>query len=453
MRTVGDPEWLLLRRGWLRIALLLRTLVMLVLLLPLPGLAGAVYVDAEGEWREAPSATREFAFAKRHLESSFDGYGATDVLAPAFAAIALSHLAAGLMNVWTAERERQVELATLLDEVARRSTDPRVLPHTLGLQQLGGGAALDDHNLYLSHLGVILGVRRIVSCSGGRACPNAEASDAMHGRIVKHLRDRTLDSPLAHAPSYPESAMWPADQAVTLLALRLYDEIHETRLHEAPLSRWRATMKEHTDSATGLFHSSVSPLGYATTPRGCALSWTSLYLAQVAPDVAREQYRLYRAQMSADVLGLGGFREWPTDRDQGGMDTDSGPILFGVGMAATGLGLGPARLFGDADRYTAIRRAALTFGVPSVFPSHGYGTAPILGEAILFHGRTARSWFGPRPAPIGTTRTSAFSFPSLVLLLGYGSLLVLWLRRSLAARHIAVRSGVRSAPKTRGQAA
>ena len=125
-------------------------------------------------------------------------------------------------------------------------------------------------------------------------------------------------------------------------------------------------MKKHTDPATGLFHSSVSPLVYATTPRGCALSWTSLYFAQVAPDVAREPYQLYREHMSADVLGLGGFREWPLGRDKGGMDADSGPTPFGVGMAATGLGLGPARLFGDADRYTTIRRAALTIRPPCV---------------------------------------------------------------------------------------
>lgn len=416
----------------LRIALVFRALVALVLLFPLPGLFGAVYVDAESEWREAPSRSREFAFAKRHLESSFEGYDWTDVLTPQFSVIALSHFAAGLMNVWLAEKERQSEVASLLDEVARRATDPRVVPKSLGDRQPFDATTLDDENLYLSHLGVILGVRRIVACADDRQCPNAESSDAMHKRVVSYLRDRTLASPLAHAPSYPGSEMWPADQAVTLLALRLYDEVHHTDLTAAPLEGWLRTMKEHTDPVTGLFHSSVSPLVYATTPRGCALSWTSLYFAQVSPEIAREQYQLYREQMSADVLGFGGFREWPVGREIGGMDADSGPILFGVGVAATGLGLGPAKLFGDADRYTTIRRSALTFGVPSVFASHGYDAAPILGEAILFHGRTARLWFDAPSTPVKAPRASAFSFPSLVLLFGYLALVGLWLRRSLA---------------------
>ena len=402
------------------------------MLLPLPGLVGAVHVDAKSEWREAPSSTREYAFAKRHLESSFSGYGATDVLVPPFAVVALSHFAAGLMNVWVAEKERQVEVATLLDEVVRRATHPSVVPSSLGDRRPFDATSLDDENLYLSHLGVILGIRRIVACAEGRQCPNAEATDAMHERVVKHLRERTLASPLAHAPSYPDSPMWPADQAVTLLALRLYDGIHHTDLLDAPLTGWLAAMRKHADPATGLFHSSVSSLEYATTPRGCALSWTSLYLAQVEPKVARDQYERYREHMGADVLGIGGFREWPVDRTKGGMDADSGPVIGGVGVAATGLGLGPAKLFGDTDRYTAIRRAALTFGVPSVFSSHGYDTAPILGEAILFHGRTARAWFGPPLPPLSVPRASAFSVWSLGLLLGYLAALVVWLRRSVA---------------------
>ena len=235
--------------------------------------------------------------------------------------------------------------------------------------------------------------------------------------------------------------MWPADQAVTLLAFRLYDEAFGTRLLDEPLAGYLATMSDHTDPTTRLFHSAVidpttpsvsAVADYATTPRGCAASWTQLYLAQVAPDVARAQYTHYRAHMSADVLGFGGFREWPSERARG-MDADSGPIVFGVGMAATGLGLGPARLFGDADRYATIRRTALTFGVPSWIPSHGYVTAPLLGEAILFHGRTARPWFAAPPA-VRAAHASTFSFSSLALLVVYATLASLGMRRLWTGR-------------------
>jgi hypothetical protein len=407
-----------------------RAAVTAVFLLPCPGLVSAVSIDASRELTEAPSSTREFAFARRHLRQSFDGYGPSDVLAGEFGVVALSHFAAGLMNVYVAEPDRQGEVKTLLDEVVLRARHPRVAP---GLLVDGGpfdGSVLDDHNLYFSHLAVILGIRRIVAAEG--------ADEALQSRLVRHLRERSLASPLFHARSYPDSARWPADQAVTLLALRLYDEAHGSHLLDAPLVGYLATMRERTDPATRLFQSSVSPeLEYATIPRGCAASWTTLYLAQVAPDVAREQYGHYREHMSETVLGFGGFREWPAGRSRG-MDADSGPIVFGVGVAATGLGLGPARLFGDLERYTTIRRSALTFGVPSWIPSHGYVTAPVLGEAILFHGRTARPWFGSPAAlaaPVSAkARSGSFSGVSLVLLLAYAGLLGAWGRRILRAR-------------------
>jgi hypothetical protein len=72
-------------------------------------------------------------------------------------------------------------------------------------------------------------------------------------------------------------------------------------------------------------------------------------------------------------------------------------VIFGVGVAATGLGLGAARLFHDDAAYTLVRRSALTFGIPAWPPFHGYWAAPVLGEAILLHGRTARPWFGELP--------------------------------------------------------
>src|SRR4051794_40610794 len=96
-----------------------------------------------------------------------------------------------------------------------------------------------------------------------------------------------------------------------------------------------------TDEVTGLFRSSISDLWYASIPRGCATSWSIFYMAQFAPERAAELYRRHVRALGRSVLGFGGFREWPADRSHG-MDADSGPIVFGVGMAATGIGLGPA---------------------------------------------------------------------------------------------------------------
>jgi hypothetical protein len=379
------------RRGVLRTSL--AGVALFLALIPAPGLTGAVSIAATAEFREAPSATREYATIVRHLRQPFRGYGTWDVLAPQFGIVALSHMAAGLYSVAIAEPQKRGEVEALLEEVVRRGLSKEISPRGVATRP---SSPLDDHNLFWSHLGLILGIHRAVRCDGRASCADGE-TDRLAERIVRHLRRRSLETGLYHAPSYPGSALWPADQTVSLLAMKLFDATHGTSLHEEPLRGFLRTMQGHRDAETGLFHSSVSRLWYAAIPRGCAVSWSGLYLAQLDARAAFAQYRRAREHLRKQVLGVGGFREWPEGRG-GRMDVDSGPILFGVGMAASGLGLAPARMFRDAETYTTIRRSALAFGLPAYLPSRGHHLAPLLGEAILFSGRTARPWFGAVPA-------------------------------------------------------
>jgi hypothetical protein len=362
-------------------------------------LVGALNVSAQAEFGERPSSTREYATIARHLRQPFDDYGTLDVLAPQFAIVALSHMASGLLNVYVTEPDMRSEVHGYVREVLRRALSRGVSPSG---SETTAVAPMDDHNLFWSHLALILGVERYMRCEG-RPCPNDGDSDKLHARVVTHLRARSLATDVFHAPSYPGSAMWPADQTVSLLAMKLYDVTHATSLHDEPLRGFLAVMRARRDPQTGLFPSSMSPVAHANVPRGSATSWSAAYLSQLDPAAAYDQYTRARATLWKDIMGLGGFREWPRGRG-GGADIDSGPIVLGIGVAATGLGLGPARIFRDAESYTVIRRTALVFGVPAWWKSGGYWTAPILGEAILFDGRTARPWFGETvfipPSPI-----------------------------------------------------
>lgn len=362
---------------------------------PLPGLVGALGVSARAELALPPSSTREYASITRQLRRPFDGYGTLDVPVPGFAVVALSHMASGFLNVYLAEPDKRSDAHAYVREVERRALSSAVSPSHAAV---GPDATLDDHNLYWSHLGLILGIERYMRCAGV-ACPTDGAAarlDRLHERIAAHLRARSLATGLFHAPSYPGSPMWPADQAVALLAMKLFDVTHGTTLHEEPLRGFLRTVRRLADTQTGLFPSSVSHIANATVPRGCAAMFASAYLAQLDPAAAYDQYVRARESFRVDVLGLGGFREWPIDRS-GPADVDSGPIVLGVGVAATGLGLAPARIFGDDVAYTVIRRTVLFFGLPAFWSSRGYLAAPLLGEAILFDGRTARSWFAKAP--------------------------------------------------------
>lgn len=391
----------------------------------LPGPVRAVVTDARDDL-DAPLSARaldHYGMWRDHLARSFDGYGAVEVFVPDFQVVLLSHVACGLTNVALADPDEHTRAARLLDEVAARAVHDAVTPWGKHPMQVD---AWGDHNLYLSHLALVLGCRALVA--------GTSADTELHHRIARHLRARSTSDGDLHARSLPGSPKFPADQSVVLLALHLYDHVRGSQ-HSAPLARaWISAMTARFAAGDGLHVSSLDP-GYpgADLPRGCALSWTCLFAAQFAPAETADLYARYAAQHFATVLGCGGMREWPAD-STGPSDVDSGPVIFDLGVAATGLGIGAARLHGDCDAYAAMLRSADTIGLPGWFDTT-YRLSPLLGDAILFHGLTARHWFGDPALPAARREVGAPWGP-LVLTALWGLVAGWGLRR--AAHHARV---------------
>src|SRR5262249_27660688 len=154
---------------------------------------------------------------------------------------------------------------------------------------------------------------------------------------------RSLAEPLAHVPSYPTTrARWPADQSATLASLVRYDRAHGTRLAPEPLRRYEAVIESHSGK-DGLPASEV--VGVTATsrlPRGCALSYMVRYLAEADPKRARALWTRYSQRFLVRHLFGTGFREWPPGIERPS-DADSGPIVQGIGAAASAFGIAAAR--------------------------------------------------------------------------------------------------------------
>jgi len=421
------------RRTWIGITVY-AVITLAILVGPTPGLFEAVTADYAADLGEPlpRRALGHYRYMKRHLEQPFSGYGRWQVLVPQFSVILLSHAACGLTNVALADPARKDEVAALLDEVVRRALSAAVSPYGRSPEDVND---LGDHNLYLSHLNLILGCRRHIV--------GDTRYDRIHGRISRHLAAQSLADGDYHARSYPDSPKFPADQAVTLASLYVYDMCHGTARSRELIPGWLRYMSaEAAHPETGLHRSSITPsFPDSRIPRGCALSWTCLYLAQFAPEHAAELYLRYRALYFRGTMGFGGFREWPPGYD-GRSDVDSGPIVFGIGLAASGIGVGPARLFGDRRAYAAILRTGATFGMPRPLGAERkYWLSPLLGEAILLHGMTARRWYGPLPQ---VEFRDAASFPTgpllvlivLMVIVGLSLWRVKRLVRRLRPRHV-----------------
>ena len=105
------------------------------------------------------------------------------------------------------------------------------------------------------------------------------------------------------------------------------------------------------DSELGLPFSRAHPetLTQIDIPRGCDLSLRIALLAESDPSLARQVYESYVGTFWSDGLIVDGFREWP-DGVHRPANADSGPIIEGVGLAASGLGIAAARAVGDERR-------------------------------------------------------------------------------------------------------
>jgi hypothetical protein len=82
-------------------------------------------------------------------------------------------------------------------------------------------------------------------------------------------------------------------------------------------------------------------------PRGCALSWTLSVLPRLDPERAKKMYSAYRSTFFSCTAVPCLVREYPPGAERKA-DIDSGPIIGGYGMAATGFALGAARANGDS---------------------------------------------------------------------------------------------------------
>jgi hypothetical protein len=153
---------------------------------------------------------------------------------------------------------------------------------------------------------------------------------------------------------------------------------------------WRRAFARYVDPHSGLLYQAAdaatgAPLG---PPRGSGTAIAAYSLAFADRALSEHLYAGLRRQ-AVNLLGFGMMREYPSDHAGTG-DIDSGPVLFGVGVSATGFALAAARLHGDDALFTRLYRTTELFGVPlGDSTSRHFMSGGPLGNAILLAMTTA----------------------------------------------------------------
>jgi len=248
-------------------------------------------------------------------------------------------------------------------------------------------------------------------CQGmGEVIRCAQDDGGKHGKLLRHLSwlirkglEESGGAPLASFPSYS----WPFDTIPCLASIAIHDRLRGKTGTEAGTEallsahfEWieklagteagtDALLSAHfewieklgTEPRTGLPYSVVSKSAdgpgtglpyaeesksadgaerYLVRPRGCDLSLRIMYLGLFDRDRAKTLYTRYVEHFWLERFVAAGFAEWPGG-GAGFVDADSGPVLLGIGSAASAMGIGAAVVAGDE-----YRRARLLAQVGSV---------------------------------------------------------------------------------------
>ncbi|MFZ5476216.1 MAG: hypothetical protein ACOZNI_05520 [Myxococcota bacterium] len=220
------------------------------------------------------------------------------------------------------------------------------------------------HAAYLGYLGLALGLRAKLGPSRFDGLGFAE-----------RIAARVGGEPCGVFETYP-GERYPVDVAAGVGALGLFGG------HDALVRAWGERLRRDYVVGGVLVQSVRGDGTPLDAPRGSGTFLAAYFLSFADPALSRALYEGGRDALFDTVAGFGAMREYVGD---GRGDIDSGPIVAGLGVSATGFAIGPARVHGDDATLRALVATATFFGRPvDSGDARNWATGGPLGDAILF---------------------------------------------------------------------
>ena len=286
------------------------------------------------------------------LRENFNGFTSEDLFIMQFIKkgwgqdiATLSNMAESLVNL-SIKNPNDDQYESLINEVVKRAIHPKVNPYKKDIYKVNN---FGKYGYFLEHLNIVLGSYQRVA---------GDQYLDLNERVSKHLLKNSMSYSNYHADLLPNVNMkWSADQAAIIYSLWLFDQNNSSNMSAEIGDKWLSYMNRHSKhKGTGLFQTEV--LGtrkYSRQPRGCSMAYLIHYMERFQPEEAQKQWGLFKKHMMTHVMGNTGFREY-LKQYKGRWTPDSGPIVKGVGIAATGLALNAASTVGDIKTYNRLNK-------------------------------------------------------------------------------------------------
>lgn len=273
------------------------------------------------------------------------------------------------------------ELAERYLPSIRRAARRLIAPETLRFgrrkwhQDPLSDGSLEHGHAYLGYVALALGMVRLVDPE----TPHA----ALHDRLVARLTRRLERSPHALIETYPGES-YPPDTSSIIGALGLHARatgVDQSARIERLAQRFGEAWIDSESGyliQKGSFHRGV-PLD---APRGSGTALAAYFVAFGSPALSRRLYEALREHGRTSVLGFEGIREYPRG-SSGGTDINSGAIIFGTSLVASGLAISAARIHGDRELYLGLSRSAWLFGIPHGTTARRFVVGGPIGNSIM----------------------------------------------------------------------
>ncbi|WP_431955619.1 hypothetical protein [Nocardia lijiangensis] len=350
--------------------------------------------DADEWYRGDPARVEALAEELVAFEAEDDQRRATGsggVIDRMWGLLAHQMTALGLAQVCLEHPEWRERYAPIVTHAAAKSLLPEMRTEfTSAWHGRDGLADLDSPNghAYLSYPALALGIARLVD----PAFPPDLA--VQHDALIASYERRLLASPTGLLDTFPGEA-YPTDVAAVAAAIAVHGRATGID-HGAVLAHWAQQVRAvQIDRGTGLVLQRMGVDGRAHDAPRASGTGLAAYFAGFADRALAEELATVLFRQERSFLGFGAIHEYGNGF-RGAGDMDSGPLILGISISATGFALAPARSFGHRDTFTRLFRTTDLFGLPlRSGPRLRFATGGVIGNALLLAFLTS----GPELAP------------------------------------------------------
>ena len=338
--------------------------------------------DAQAWFNGDPGLQRALAEEQIHFEEKDDRHrvGPTqNRFSGEWALVTHQMTALGLAQLCLAHPDWSARYAPWATRAALKSMSPEMRDFgTRAWNEDALSSLAGSHgHAYLAYAALAIGMARLVDST----FPVREGRQ--HDALIAAYERRLLASPTGLIETYPGEA-YPTDVAAVAAAIAVHGRATKAD-HRKVLDHWvRQVRRVQLDPQSGLIIQRLSAKDGKRhdAPRGSGTGLAAYFAGFVdRPLFVQLADGLWQNETA--LLRFGAIREYAKGYSGDG-DTDSGLVLFGVSVAATGFALAPSRALRRLHEFELLYRTTELFGIRIQHDARTrFATGGPIGNALM----------------------------------------------------------------------